>query len=312
MVGELSWVEKLPDDVLTHILSFLSSFELGRVGRVSQRMRLFSSSNLLWQNHITVLLNGVDWHSLTSSPTLLSASTAIRDYYYFLKRQSSFYRTGVFTHKKKLIQSLSSSKRNGQETELKICTLGCMGVGKSTILIQFMCGHFAQEYDPTICDSYRKRWQIYGGLFMLDVLDWAPADTSAKISFLPDCAMTQEFMTSASGIVLVYSITDRKSFVETEEVLRVLAKVRSLPAEYGPSWPAVVLCGNKCDLESDRVVSTAEGQARAIHYGCPFLEITAKDRDLVESIFRTCVLEMGRLRELKEANTTTKDKCLLM
>lgn len=141
MVGELSWVEKLPDDVLTHILSFLSSFELGRVGRVSQRMRLFSSSNLLWQNHITVLLNGVDWHSLTSSPTLLSASTAIRDYYYFLKRQSSFYRTGVFTHKKKLIQSLSSSKRNGQETELKICTLGCMGVGKSTILIQFMCGH---------------------------------------------------------------------------------------------------------------------------------------------------------------------------
>ena len=37
----------------------------------------------------------------------------------------------------------------------KIVNLGDGGVGKSAITIQFIQGHFIDEYDPTIEDSYR-------------------------------------------------------------------------------------------------------------------------------------------------------------
>ena len=37
-----------------------------------------------------------------------------------------------------------------------------------------------------------------------------------------------------------------------------------------------VVCGNKCDLESQRVVSTAEGAAFAQRIGWPFFETSAK------------------------------------
>ncbi len=49
--------------------------------------------------------------------------------------------------------------------------------------------------------------------------------------------------------------------------------------------PAVLLCyvyrvlvGNKCDLETEREVSTEQGKKLAIEWGCPFMEVSAKER----------------------------------
>jgi GTPase SAR1 family protein len=43
-----------------------------------------------------------------------------------------------------------------------------------------------------------------------------------------------------------------------------------------------ILVGNKCDLESQRQVSTEEGQDLADHYCVRFLETSAKDSKNVE------------------------------
>ena len=37
------------------------------------------------------------------------------------------------------------------------CQVGGGGVGKSSLVIQFIQNHFVDEYDPTIEDSYRKQ-----------------------------------------------------------------------------------------------------------------------------------------------------------
>jgi GTPase KRas protein len=39
-----------------------------------------------------------------------------------------------------------------------------MGQGKSSLVIAWCCGHFIDEYDPTIEDSYRKQFEIFPGV----------------------------------------------------------------------------------------------------------------------------------------------------
>ena len=39
---------------------------------------------------------------------------------------------------------------------------GSGGVGKSAICVQFIQGHFVDQYDPTIEDSYRKQVVVKG------------------------------------------------------------------------------------------------------------------------------------------------------
>jgi GTPase KRas protein len=56
----------------------------------------------------------------------------------------------------------------------------------------------------------------------------------------------------------------------------------------------MVLIGNKCDLESDRQVTTQEGQDLAKNFGCPFFESSAKTRINVEESFYQLVREIRK------------------
>jgi len=46
--------------------------------------------------------------------------------------------------------------------DYKVVILGSGGVGKSALCIQYVQGHFVDQYDPTIEDSYRKQVIISG------------------------------------------------------------------------------------------------------------------------------------------------------
>ena len=80
---------------------------------------------------------------------------------------------------------------------------------------------------------------------LLDVLDTAGQEEYS--------AMREQYMRTGEGFLLVYSITSRNSFDEIltfhQQILRVKDK------DYFP----VVIVANKCDLESERQVSSAEG-----------------------------------------------------
>lgn len=90
-------------------------------------------------------------------------------------------------------------------------------------------------------DSYRKQCTIDDEVALLDVLDTAGQEEYS--------AMREQYMRTGEGFLLVYSITSRTSFEEIpifqQQILRVKDK------DYFP----VIVVGNKCDLDDERVVS---------------------------------------------------------
>jgi Ras-related protein Rab-8A len=82
-------------------------------------------------------------------------------------------------------------------------------------------------------------------------------------------------------VVLVYSVTDRKSFNNLENWIKQIN-------ESQPESMCKVIVGNKVDCkETERQVSFAEGNALATKYGVPFVECSAKDNYNITEIFST-------------------------
>ncbi|TPX18933.1 uncharacterized protein E0L32_011411 [Thyridium curvatum] len=174
--------------------------------------------------------------------------------------------------------------------EYKLVVVGGGGVGKSCLTIQLIQSHFVDEYDPTIEDSYRKQCVIDDEVALLDVLDTAGQEEYS--------AMREQYMRTGEGFLLVYSITSRQSFEEIttfqQQILRVKDK------DYFP----MVVVGNKCDLESEREVTRAEGEQLAKSFGCKFIETSAKSRINVDKAFYDIVREIRRYnREMQGYST---------
>lgn len=175
--------------------------------------------------------------------------------------------------------------------DYKIVVLGAGGVGKSSITVQFVQGVYVESYDPTIEDSYRKQIEVDGRACDLEILD-----TAGVAQFT---AMRELYIKSGKGFLLVYSVTDENSLQELlalrEQVLRIK------DSENVP----MVLIGNKCDLEEDRVISIDDGMNVSQQWGLvPFYETSAMYKTNVDDAF----VDVVRQVMLKEAHASAEKK----
>ncbi|EJU04578.1 ras-like protein [Dacryopinax primogenitus] len=175
----------------------------------------------------------------------------------------------------------------GYLREYKLVVVGGGAVGKSALTIQFIQSRFVDEWDPTIEDSYRKQCLIDGEVAYVDVLDTAGQEEYR--------AMRETYMLPAEGFLLVYSINSRSSFEEITEFMEQILRVKD-----AESFP-VVIVANKCDLEYERQVGAHEGRQLAQHYGCKFIETSAKQRLNVDDAFATLVREIRRYNSAGQA-----------
>ena len=91
--------------------------------------------------------------------------------------------------------------------------------------------------------------------------------------------ITQTYYRGASGIILVYSVTDRSSF---NNISKWINQIDEQNEEQIPK----VLVGNKADVNQvERVVSLQEGQQLAERYKLPFFETSAKENININEIF---------------------------
>ena len=91
-------------------------------------------------------------------------------------------------------------------------------------------------------------------------------------------SLTSNFFGRADGFVLTYDISNRPSFDH------VIGWMRDIKTRAPPDCD-ICLCGNKSDLDNDRVVSFDEGKQLADEYGVQFFETSALTGQNVEKMF---------------------------
>uniref|UniRef100_A0A8D0HFZ4 small monomeric GTPase n=1 Tax=Sphenodon punctatus TaxID=8508 RepID=A0A8D0HFZ4_SPHPU len=84
------------------------------------------------------------------------------------------------------------------------------------------------------------------------------------------------------GFLLMYDIANQESFTAVQDWATQIKTY---------SWDnaQVILVGNKCDLEDDRVVPTEDGKRLADDLGFEFFEDSAKDNINVKQVFERLV-----------------------
>eukprot|EP01086_Lenisia_limosa_P008481 TRINITY_DN2_c0_g4_i1.p1 TRINITY_DN2_c0_g4~~TRINITY_DN2_c0_g4_i1.p1 ORF type:complete len:201 (-),score=59.99 TRINITY_DN2_c0_g4_i1:80-637(-) len=183
--------------------------------------------------------------------------------------------------------------------EYKIVVLGSGGVGKSALTVQFVQGIFVEKYDPTIEDSYRKQVEVDGQQCMLEILDTAGTEQFT--------AMRDLYMKNGQGFVLVYSITAQSTFNDLTDLRDQILRVKDTDTI------PMVLVGNKCDLESERVVPQEQGSKLSETFGsCAFLESSAKTKHNVNEIFFNLVRQINKADPAQGEKKKKKGGCLVL
>jgi len=187
---------------------------------------------------------------------------------------------------------MSNFQRAGNTINYKIVVLGSGGVGKSALTLRLISDEFAEEYDPTIEDSYRKQVMIEGEPALLDVLDTAGQEEYASLQ--------DQWIREGDGYLIVYSITQGVSLEEATVLRDKIIRIKD-----SEKFP-LVLAGNKCDLDHEREVTKETGKAKAAAWECPFFETSAKTKLNSHTCFFKVVTEIRRLNN--KTNKQSKPK----
>ena len=158
----------------------------------------------------------------------------------------------------------------------KILLLGDTSVGKTCFLMRYTDNTFQEIHMSTIGLDYKlKNVQLDDGkMYKIQIWDTAGQDRFRSI--------TKNYYKGAHGIVLIYDITDKKTF---ENVRNWVKQIK----EEVSDKVCIILVANKIDAEDKRVVSTEEGEKMAAEYDMMFFECSAKTGNNIDNAFNQLV-----------------------
>ncbi|KAJ7313717.1 hypothetical protein JRQ81_005352 [Phrynocephalus forsythii] len=166
---------------------------------------------------------------------------------------------------------------------LKLLLVGDSAVGKSSLLLRFTENQFHPYLNPTIGVDFKVKKMMIGDL----VLQLAIWDTAGQERFR---TLTPSYYRGAQGVILVYDVTRRETFLSLESWLQELEM-------YTKKKAVKMLVGNKID-ESDREVERREGLEFARKHSMLFVEASAKMQDGVQEAFKEVVARILQTPEL--------------
>ena len=146
---------------------------------------------------------------------------------------------------------------------IKLLLLGDTGVGKSSLMYRYADGEFLKDLVGTAgVDHKIKNIEHRGKGVKIEIWDTAGQERYRELAL--------SYYKLAAGIVLVYDVTDPKSF---ENISYWLGKIQA----NGELDTEIILLGNKIDMMNDKQVDQEDAEKLANDNGIPYFEISAKD-----------------------------------
>lgn len=167
----------------------------------------------------------------------------------------------------------------------KIIIVGDSGVGKSCLMRRWVYMEF-QNTTTTVCvETQVKSYDVNGEIVSFQI--W---DTAGQEKFR---AITTSYYRGAHGVIIVYDITNYKSF---DSISRWLQDVESHSSHEAP--PKILLIGNKSDVVASRTVSVQKGKALAQSQDLYFMETSALTGNQVQQAVQILLQEIHKNKDI--------------
>jgi len=153
----------------------------------------------------------------------------------------------------------------------KLLIIGNSSVGKTSFLFRYADDSFTSAFVSTVGIDFKVQI-VFRNNKRIKLQVW---DTAGQERYR---TITTAYYRGAMGFILMYDITNEESF-------RAVADWASQVKTYSWENTQVVLVGNKCDMEEERVVTYEQGKKLADGLGFNFFEASAKENVNVRGAF---------------------------
>ena len=157
----------------------------------------------------------------------------------------------------------------------KLLLIGSSAVGKTSFLIRYAEDSFTSAFVSTVGIDFKVKTVFrHDKRVKLQIWDTAGQERYRTI--------TRAYYRGAMGFILVYDITNEESFNAVQDWITQIKN-------YSIENAQVILVGNKCDMEEERVISTERGKQLADQLGVQFFETSAKENVNIKVVFEQLV-----------------------
>lgn len=175
----------------------------------------------------------------------------------------------------RLVQNMSTIQEYGpgeytpSNRVIKIAVIGGSAVGKTALVVRFLTRRFIGDYERNAGTLYSRQVQVDREQLALQVQDTPGVQVNGQS--LSCNNLLNRSIQWADAIVLVYSITDYKSYEIISHLHQHVCRVH--PENRVP----VIIVGNKADLLHAKQVEPHHGLQLANVLGCTYYEVSASE-----------------------------------
>ena len=175
--------------------------------------------------------------------------------------------------------------------DIKIILLGNVSVGKTSIVGRYIDNSFHNQYECTIQAANRLKVIKEDENTSLKLSIW---DTAGQEKFL---SMTRQYYRDAHGAIIVFDLTNRKTFDEINNWIEELQK-------HGSEDTVIIILGNKSDLTSERAISEDDIKDK-LKNEYFYLDVSAKTGNNISLAFdklKKLIMEKIKMKKKNKKN----------
>lgn len=154
-------------------------------------------------------------------------------------------------------------------TKYRILLRGASGVGKTSIITQYIDNTFTSQYTRTKKTDYKSKCIQYKDYNIIIQL-WDCQEGGFSSAY-------REFLSQVQAVALIFDITNRESFNEIEKQIKDIKRLTK-------DRIRIYVIGNKTDLNGIRVINIEEANNFCVRMGFTYFECSAKNGKNINEI----------------------------